>query len=68
MCLNIQITQYAVAYLRFNYYFRVSLKIFFQVTGSPMGSDPGSFTANLFLYFYERKWINEPKKTDLSQT
>ena len=30
-----------------------------------MGSDPASFFANLFLYFYESKWMNELKKDDL---
>ena len=30
-----------------------------------MGSDPASFVANLFLYFYESKWMNELKKNDL---
>ena len=30
-----------------------------------MGSDPATFFANLFLYYYENKWINDLKKTDL---
>ena len=30
-----------------------------------MGSDPALFFANLFLYFYESKWMNELKKNDL---
>ena len=30
-----------------------------------MGSDPARFFANLFLYFYESKWMNELKKSDL---
>ena len=30
-----------------------------------MGSDPAPFFANLFLYFYEGKWMNELKKNDL---
>ena len=30
-----------------------------------MGSDPAPFFANLFLYFYESKWMNELKKNDL---
>ena len=29
------------------------------------GSDPASFFANLFLYFYESKCMNELKKHDL---
>ena len=30
-----------------------------------MGSDPAPFFANLFLYFYESKWMNKLKKNDL---
>ena len=30
-----------------------------------MGSDPAPFFANLYLYFYESKWMNELKKNDL---
>ena len=30
-----------------------------------MGSDPVPFFANLFLYFYESKWMKELKKNDL---
>ena len=29
-----------------------------------MGSNPSPFFANLFLYFYESKWMNELKKND----
>ena len=30
-----------------------------------MGSDPAPFMANLFLYFYERKWVLNTKKSNL---
>ena len=30
-----------------------------------MGSDPAPFLANLFLYFYESKWITTTKKHDI---
>ena len=30
-----------------------------------MGSDPATFFASLFLYFYESKWMNELKKNGL---
>ena len=30
-----------------------------------MGSDPASFFANLFLYFYESNWMIKLKKNDL---
>ena len=35
--------------------------------GIPMGSDPAPFMANLFLYFYENKWVKSLKKTDLQK-
>ena len=63
--LNKQQIKDAVAYLLLNCNFTVSFKIFSQIIGIPMGSDPAPFFANLFLYFYESKWINELKKNDL---
>ena len=65
ICLSKQQIKDAVAYLLLNYYFTVGPKIFCQITGIPMGSDPAPFFANLFLYLYESKWMNELKKTDL---
>ena len=52
-------------YLLFYCYFTVGPKIFCQIIGIPMGSGPAPFFANLFLYFYESKWMNELKKNDL---
>ena len=43
----------------------VGPKIFCQIIGIPVGSDPAPFFANYFLYFYESKWMNELKKNDL---
>ena len=65
ICLNKQQIKDAVAYLLLNCYFTVDPKIFCQIIGIPMGSDPAPFFANLFLYFYESKWMNELKKNDL---
>ena len=65
ICLNKQQIKDAVAYLLLNCYFTVGPKIFCQIIGIPMGSDPAPFFANLFLYFYESKWMNELKKNDL---
>ena len=48
-----------------NCYFTVGLKIFCQVIGIPMGSDPAPFFANLFLYYYENKWMKDLKRKDL---
>ena len=51
ICLDKQQKKYAVAYLLFNCCVTVGPKIFCQIIGIPMGSDPAPFFANLFLYF-----------------
>ena len=48
-----------------NAYFQVNNQVFQQVIGIPMGSDPAPFVANLFLYFYENKFLDKLKKEDL---
>ena len=55
----------AINYLLDNCYFNLGNMSFRQVIGIPMGSDPAPFMANLFLYFYENKWLLELKKKDL---
>ena len=55
----------AVKYLMDNCYFTFGEKLFQQIIGIPMGSDPAPFMANLFLYYYESKWLKEIKKSDL---
>ena len=45
----------AIRYLMHNCYFTFGSNIFHQIVGIPMGSDPASFMANLFLYYYESK-------------
>ena len=57
----------AVAYLLDQCYFQIGKCLFRQIIGIPMGSDPAPFFANLFLYFYERKWILDLKKKDLAK-
>ena len=49
----------AINYLLDNCYFTLGSMHFYQLTGIPMGSDPGSFITNLFLYYYERRWLLE---------
>ena len=51
-------------YLLDNSFFQVGSDIFRQVVGIPMGSDPAPFFANLFLYFYESKWLQSLKSND----
>ena len=46
-------------------FFTLGNLLFKQVIGIPMGSDPAPFMANLFLYFYENKWLMKLKKQDL---
>ena len=65
MCFTRQKVKDAISYLLKHSYFTVGVNIFKQVVGIPMGSDPAPFFANLFLYYYERKWLLELKKNDL---
>ena len=46
---------------------RLETKVFRQVIGIPMGSDPAPFLANLFLYYYESKWVKNLKKDNLQK-
>ena len=64
ICFDKQKMKNAVTYLLSNCNFTIGAKIFSQIIGIPMGSDPAPFFANLFLYFYEREWINSVKKHD----
>ena len=55
----------AIKYLIENSYFTFGEKFFRQIIGIPMGSDPAPFMANLFLYHFESKWVNNLKKDSL---
>ena len=55
----------AIKYLMSNCFFTLGDVLFRQVIGIPMGSDPAPFMANLFLYYYESKYVKEVKKKDL---
>ena len=59
--LNKQKVKCAISYLLDNCYFSVGKSIFKQVIGIPMGSDPAPFMANLFLYYYESKFLKSYK-------
>ena len=54
----------ALTYLINNCYFTVGSKLFKQIIGIPMGSDPAPFFANLFLFHYEAEWIKSMKNTN----
>ena len=45
-----------------NIYITFGDKCFRQIIGIPMGTDCAPFLANLFLYSYEYKWIDEQRK------
>ena len=60
---KIQIKQ-SLKYLIDNSFFQVGSNLFRQVIGIPMGSDPAPFFANLFLYYYESKWLQSLKTSD----
>ena len=55
----------ALKYLMSSCFFTIGNQLFKQVIGIPMGSDPAPFMANLFLYFYENKWVQNLKREDL---
>ena len=52
----------AVQYILGNCHFKCGNKLFKQVIGIPMGSDPAPYFANLFLYHHESRWLNKMKK------
>ena len=52
----------AVQYILGNCHFKCGNKLFRQVVGIPMGSDPAPYFANLFLYHHESRWLNKMKK------
>ena len=54
-------------YLINNCYFTVGTKLFKQIIGIPMGSDPAPFFANLFLFYYEAEWIKSMKNMNYSK-
>ena len=57
----------AIKYLMGKCYFTFGEKIFRQIIGIPMGSDPAPFMPNLFLYHYESNWIRNLKKNSIQQ-
>jgi hypothetical protein len=64
--LNKQQVKCAISYLLDNCYFSVGKSIFKQVIGIPMGSDPAPFMANLFLYYYESKFLKTYKMKNMA--
>ena len=52
----------ALKYILDNSQFKFGNKLFQQVIGIPMGSDPAPYLANLFLYRYESTWLSKTRK------
>ena len=55
----------ALKFLMSSCFFTLGNLLFKQVIGIHMGSDPAPFMANLFLYYYENKWLKGVKGEDL---
>ena len=51
-------------YLLDNCYFTIGNLVFRQIIGAPMGVDPGSYIANLTLWFYENRYLEILYRTD----
>ena len=56
--------KYDVSYLLSNCFLTIGLKIICQIISMHTGSDSALLFANLFLYFYDGKWMNSLKKND----
>ena len=54
----------ALKFLLDNCFFTIGDKVLKHVIGIPMGGDPAPFWANLFLFYYEHKWIKRMRKTN----
>ena len=59
---DITLVKKSIDYLLDNCYFTIGNRIYRQIIGIPMGSDPAPFMANLFLYYYENQFIGKLRK------
>ena len=55
----------AVKYIMNNCFFKFGNKVFQQIIGIPTGSDLAPFMANLFLYYFEDKWMRKTKRKNV---
>ena len=58
----------ALEYIISNCYFSIGDHVFKQIIGIPMGSDPAPYFANLFLFYFEMKWMDKLKKDNFAAT
>ena len=57
----------ALHYLMNNCFFAAGNLLFRQAIGIPMGSDPAPFMANLFLFYYENKFMKNLKVSNIAK-
>ena len=57
----------AIRYFMSSCYFVFGYRVFNQDIGIPMGSDPALIFANLFLFYFEDKWVRNVQRSDLSR-
>ena len=57
----------ASRYLKSNCYFVFGNRVFKQDIGIHKGSDPAPFFSNLFLFYFEDKWVRNVQRSDLSR-
>ena len=46
-------------YIKQNRFKQLSKKVFRRIIGIPLELDSAYFTASLFLYYYEHKWVSK---------
>ena len=56
--------KFAIKHLICECYFTIGNSVFFQIIGIPMGIDPASFWANLYLYQFENQFMKDLRKSD----
>ena len=59
-----------IEYIQFlinNIYVKVGNRVFKQTIGIPMGTDCAPLLANLFLFFYEYKYVKDKLKDNHKQ-
>ena len=64
------VRMYALSYLLDNIYIRFGTKLYRQIVGIPMGTNCAPLVADLFLYCYERDFmdsLNHENQADVSE-
>ena len=64
-CISEQVLVNYMEYLIDNIYVNIGSRIYRQCIGIPMGTDCAPLVANLFLFYYEYKYMKNLIKTNL---